>query len=79
LARVIRSGLRNLFARPVLIGKPGSTDHMSKENPDADPRRQTDWKSTKQSDEPWKGSTEKEQKPGNEKPDLEKWKDTQTH
>jgi hypothetical protein len=52
---------------------------MSKENPDADPRHQTDWKPTKQSDEPWKGSIEKEQKPGDTKPDLEKWKNTQTH
>ena len=53
--------------------------HMSKEKPGDDPRRQTDWKNTKQSDEPWKGPPEKEQKPGKEKPDLEKWHDTKTH
>jgi hypothetical protein len=28
---------------------------MSKEKPNDDPRRQTDWKNTKQTDEPWKG------------------------
>jgi hypothetical protein len=52
---------------------------MSKETAKDDPRQRTDWPSTKQSDEPWKGSTEKEQKPGDEKPDLEKWHDTNTH
>jgi hypothetical protein len=52
---------------------------MSREKPNDDPRQQTDWKSTKQSDEPWKGSTEKEQKPSDAKPDLEQWHDTKTH
>ena len=52
---------------------------MSKETPKDDPRQRTDWPSTKQSDEPWKGSTEKEQKPGSEKIDLEKSHDTNTH
>jgi hypothetical protein len=46
---------------------------MSKETPKDDPRQQTDWKNTKQSDEPWKGATEKEQlDPDRPKPDLEK-------
>jgi hypothetical protein len=52
---------------------------MSKGNPDDDPRQRTDAKTTKQTDEPWKGPVEKEQKPGNSKPDLEKWHDTNTH
>jgi hypothetical protein len=52
---------------------------MSKEGPNADPRQQTDWKSTRQSDEPWKGPPEKEQRPGDRKPDLEKWQRTDTH
>ena len=52
---------------------------MSKENPNDDPRQKTDAKSMKQTDEPWKGPVEKDQKPGNSKPDLEKWRDTNTH
>ena len=53
---------------------------MSKEKPNDDPRQQTDWKNTKQTDEPWKGATEKEQvAPDRPKPDLEKWHDTKTH
>lgn len=52
---------------------------MSKETPNDDPRQQTDWKNTKQTDEPWKGATEKEQlDPNRPKPDLEKWKDANT-
>lgn len=52
---------------------------MSKETPKDDPRQATDWKNTKQTDEPWNGPVEKEQKPGNPKPDLEKWQETNTH
>jgi hypothetical protein len=52
---------------------------MSKENPNDDPRQHTDAKNTKQTDEPWKGQVEKDQKPGDSKPDLEKWHDTTTH
>jgi hypothetical protein len=52
---------------------------MSKERPNDDPRRHTDWKNTKQTDEPWKGPVEKEQKPGGPPPDLEKWHDANTH
>jgi hypothetical protein len=52
---------------------------MSKETPSDDPRQKTDWKTTRQTDEPWKGPVEKDQKPGNSKPDLEKWHDTSTH
>ena len=51
---------------------------MSKEKPNDDPRRQTDWKSTKQTDQPWKGPVEKEQR-SDDKIDLEKWHDTNTH
>ena len=52
---------------------------MSREKPTDDPRQQTDWPSTKQTDEPWKGPPEKEQKPKGPKPDLEKWNETSTH
>jgi hypothetical protein len=52
---------------------------MSKENPNDDPRQKTDAKNTKQTDEPWKGPVEKDQKPSDSKPDLEKWHDTNTH
>ena len=52
---------------------------MSREKPTDDPRRQTVWKNTKQTDQPWKGPVEKEQKPGGPPPDLEKWHETKTH
>jgi hypothetical protein len=52
---------------------------MSQEKPNGDPRQRTDWKSSKQTDEPWKGPVEKEQKPAEAKLDLEKWHDTNTH
>jgi hypothetical protein len=52
---------------------------MSRETPKDDPRQQTDWKSHKQSDEPWKGPPEKEQRPSDSELDLEKWQRTKTH
>ena len=36
---------------------------MSKEKPTDDPRQQTDWRSHKQTDKPWKGNPETEQRP----------------
>jgi hypothetical protein len=44
-----------------------------------DPGERTDWGSHAQTHEPWKGNPEKEQRPGNRKPDLEKWHETNTH
>jgi hypothetical protein len=52
---------------------------MSKEKPTDDPREQTDWKSTKQTEKPWKRPIEKEQQAEARKEDLEGWKDTNTH
>ena len=53
---------------------------MSKENPGDDPQARSDWKSTKQTDEPWNAPVEKEQNPSSAtKPDLEKWQETDTH
>jgi hypothetical protein len=52
---------------------------MSKEKPNNDSRDATDWKNTKQTDEPWKGPVEKEQKRNGPPPDLEKWHETNTH
>jgi hypothetical protein len=52
---------------------------MSKEKPTDDPRQQTDWGSHKQTDKPWKGNPEKEQRSGSSKPDKEKWHETNTH
>jgi hypothetical protein len=53
---------------------------MSQEKPTDDPRQRTDWKPLKQTDQPWKGPVEKEQKPGaTSEPDLEKWHVTDTH
>lgn len=52
---------------------------MSKERPTDDPREKSDLGSHRQTDEPWKGNPEKEQRPGKAKPDLEKWHETNTH
>jgi hypothetical protein len=52
---------------------------MSKEKPNDDPRQQTDWENTKQTDQPWKGQVEKEQKNDDADIDLEKWHQTKTH
>ncbi|HYW62417.1 MAG TPA: hypothetical protein VE865_04370 [Bradyrhizobium sp.] len=53
---------------------------MSKERPTDDPRNESDWKNTKQTEQPWKGLPEKDQRPNKTgKPDLERWKDSGTH
>jgi hypothetical protein len=52
---------------------------MSKERPTDDPRQQSDGGSHAQTDKPWKGNPEKEQKSGEAQPDLEKWRETKTH
>jgi hypothetical protein len=50
------------------------------ETPLNDPRQQTDWPNSKQTDEPWKGNPEKEQfDPQRPDIDLEKWQETNTH
>lgn len=51
---------------------------MSKETPKDGPSEWTDQPSFKQTDEPWKGNPEKEQR-NTEKIDLEKWHRTTTH
>jgi len=52
---------------------------MSKEKSTDDPRQRTDSKTVKQTDEPWKGPPEKEQKPSDKPLDLEKWQQSDTH
>ena len=53
---------------------------MSKEWPTDDPRHQSDWGSHTQTDKPWTGNPEKEQKSSDEtKPDLEQWHEKKTH
>lgn len=52
---------------------------MSKEMPKDDPREATDKKSMKQTDKPWNGPVEKEQKRTGPPPDLEKWQKSDTH
>jgi hypothetical protein len=44
-----------------------------------DPRQKTDWPTTKQTDKPWKGNPEKEQRNDGTKIDLEEWQETSTH
>jgi len=52
---------------------------MSKETPKNDPRQMTDKGSLKQTDEPWKGNHETEQRSGAKKSDLENWQRSDTH
>jgi hypothetical protein len=49
-----------------------------RETPSDDPRQKTDWPNTKQTDEPWKGYPEKEQR-NDTAIDLEKWQESNTH
>jgi hypothetical protein len=58
------------------MGKPKDED--LRETPLDDPRQQTDWGSHKQTDKPWKENPEKEQRSGGPKPDLEKWRESNT-
>jgi hypothetical protein len=57
----------------------GGTNRWSKETPKDDPRQRTDWGSNKQTDKPWKGNPEKEHRNKDEKIDLEKWHESDTH
>ena len=53
---------------------------MSKETPKTDSRDRADRGSNKQTDEPWKGNPEKEQRNSDDaKPDLERWQESSTH
>jgi hypothetical protein len=49
-----------------------------RETPADDPRQKTDWPHTKQTDEPWKGYPEKEQR-NDTGIDLERWQESNTH
>jgi hypothetical protein len=55
-----------------------SHEEDPRERPADDPRQKTDWPNTKQTDEPWKGATEKEQRNDSDI-DLEKWQKSNTH
>ena len=52
---------------------------MSKETPKDESHQQSDHSSHKQTDKPWKGNPEKEQRSDDAKIDLEKWHETKTH
>jgi hypothetical protein len=52
---------------------------MSKETPSDDPRQRTDPGGHSQTDQPWKGNPEKEQKPDTKKSDPDRWQETNTH
>ena len=51
---------------------------MSKQAPKDEPRPQSDG-SHSQTNEPWKGNPEKEQRSGTKKSDPDKWQETNTH
>jgi hypothetical protein len=52
---------------------------MSKETPKDDPRQKSDQRSHRQTNKPWKGNLEKEQRNDDAKIDLEKWHESNTH
>jgi hypothetical protein len=52
---------------------------MSKESPKDDPRQRTDGGSHSQTNKPWKGNPEKEQRNDDSALDLEKWHNSNTH
>lgn len=52
---------------------------MSKETSKDNPRQRTDLGSHSQTDEPWSGNPEKEQRNDDFKPDLERWQESDTH
>jgi hypothetical protein len=52
---------------------------MSKDKPNDEPPRLSDWTSIKQTDEPWRGPVEKEQKRTGPPPCQKKWRETNTH
>lgn len=52
---------------------------MSKETSKDDPHQQSDEGSLKQTDKPWKGNPETEQRNDDTKINLEKWHRTKTH
>jgi len=67
---------RNCFGQQGIFFHRGKI--VSKETPESDPRQRTDWGSNKQTDEPWKGNPEKEQR-NDAQPDLERWQKSSTH
>jgi len=72
-----RSGTPELKASAALFLKQEVA--MNKETPKDDPRRQTDEGSLRQTDKPWTGNPEREQRNDDTKIDLEKWQRTNTH
>ena len=52
---------------------------MSKKTPEDYPRQKSDQGSHKQTDKPWKGNPEKEQRNDDAKIDLERWHEANTH
>ena len=52
---------------------------MSKETPTAEPRQRSVRGSHSQTDKPWKGNPEKEQRDDDAELDLEKWQKSNTH
>ncbi|SED12735.1 hypothetical protein [Bradyrhizobium erythrophlei] len=51
---------------------------MNKKPVTEDSGRSSDWGSHAQTDKPWKGNPEKEQRSKDEQPDLEKWHESNT-
>jgi hypothetical protein len=51
---------------------------MTREIPKDDPRQRSDEGSTKQTDKPWKGNPEEEQRSHADKGDLERWQKSDT-
>lgn len=52
---------------------------MSKETPKDDPRQRSNEGPSSQTDKPWNGNPEKEQRSHANKDDLERWQQSNTH
>jgi hypothetical protein len=72
--------IRSRFSEPISnLGISLLEVLMSKESPQDDPRQRTDDGSHSQTEKPWKGNPEKEQRSGTKKTDPDKWQETNTH
>jgi hypothetical protein len=62
-----------------MTGRKKPHDQDPRETPLDDPRHETDWPNTKQTDQPWKGPVEKDQRNKDADIDLEEWQRSNTH
>jgi hypothetical protein len=77
-AAVLPDAPKGYGRRNVSTGK-RPHEEVPRETPADDPRQETDWPNTKQTNQPWKGKVEKDQQNKGKDIDLEKWQESNTH